>query len=340
MEEIVLPPHLRCASHTMNLIMCTDVEKWLLSTPETKAVYRNATTKCTGLWNKASRSTVASELVEDNLGKKLLVPCTTRWNSFYDALARVSEIPIVELNTLLSKLQMKAISEREYLVIREYCTVMKPLTMALDVLQGEKNCFYGTLLPTLQSLMHKTLELKKDLQILVGLPDAIVQSIRTRFAGALASEDAVLAAVTLPKFKLRSLHGQQERKDAAKASLIAECRKLALAREQQSGTTNPTPQQSTEEDFFSFPEDEDTYGPAESEVADYFKSVATEMDSLNQYPLIKKLSLKYNAATPSSAPVERLFSLGGLILSPKRNRLSDQKFERLLLLRYNHWFES
>lgn len=63
------------------------------------------------------------------------------------------------------------------------------------------------------------------------------------------------------------------------------------------------------------------------------------MDTLNHFPMIKKLSLKLNAATPSSAPVERLFSLGNLILSPKRNRLADHKFEKLLLLRYNHWFE-
>ena len=58
------------------------------------------------------------------------------------------------------------------------------------------------------------------------------------------------------------------------------------------------------------------------------------MDTLNSFPLIKYVSLKYNAATPSSAPVERLFSLGKLVFTPKRNRLSDQKFEKLLLLRW------
>jgi len=34
------------------------------------------------------------------------------------------------------------------------------------------------------------------------------------------------------------------------------------------------------------------------------------MDSLNGFPLIKKISLKYNAVTHPVTPMERLFSLG------------------------------
>uniref|UniRef100_A0A3Q3GFB7 HAT C-terminal dimerisation domain-containing protein n=1 Tax=Labrus bergylta TaxID=56723 RepID=A0A3Q3GFB7_9LABR len=322
---ITLPPHQRCASHTLNLVSCTDVDKWLLSTPGTKAVYRSATTKCTGLWNKASRSTVAAETVHDVISKKLLVPCTTRWNSFYDALARICGILMVELNTISTPVH--------------YCTVMKPLTVALDILQGEDHCYHGTLLPTLETLIFKTLQLKSGLHILIDLPEAI----KTRFAEVLESEDAVLAAVTLPKFKLRWLR-TQDRKDKAKASLLEECRKIVLYQDQQAGTSPPTRHLSTdsaiEDEFFSFEGEDDTSATAKSQVADYFKSGEQGIDSLNGFALIKKISLQHNAATPSSAPVERLFSLGKLVLTPKRNRLSDQKFEKLLVLRYNHWFNA
>uniref|UniRef100_A0A3B1K3A6 HAT C-terminal dimerisation domain-containing protein n=1 Tax=Astyanax mexicanus TaxID=7994 RepID=A0A3B1K3A6_ASTMX len=301
-DVINLPPHYRCASHILNLVSCSDIEKWILSRPE-KAVYRSATAKCTALWNKASRSTVAAETVEDVVAKKLIVPCSTRWNSFYDALARICEISIVDLNTISSKFGSKAITEKEHQFLKEYCIAMKPLTVALDILQGI--CYHGTLLPTLETLMMKTLELKRALQILVDLPEAIVE-VRTTFL-----DSALLAAVTLPRFKLRWLR-TQERKDKAKAELL--------------------------DAFFSFDDEDDISATAESQVADYLKSGAQGMDSLHGFPLIKRISLKHNAATPSSAPVERLFSLGKLVFTPKRNRLSDLKFEKLLLLRYNHWF--
>ena len=165
------------------------------------------------------------------------------------------------------------------------------------------------------------------------------QAIKTRFAEVLESETAVLAAVTLPKFKLRWLQ-TQERKDNAKASLLAECRKSAHDEDQLTGTNAPTRSLSTdsaiEDEFFSFEDEEDTSASVESQVADYLKQ---GMDTLDRFPLIKKISVKYNAATPSSAPVERPFSLGKLVFTPKRNRLTDKRFEMLLLLRYNQWFE-
>ncbi|KAK0143440.1 hypothetical protein N1851_018415 [Merluccius polli] len=97
--QLSLPPHHRCASHNINIISTSDVEKYLTTNAEIKAVYRSSIAKCTALWTKSSRSTLASEIVEEVGKRKLLVPTSTRWNSFFDAVKRIGDIPMSELNT-------------------------------------------------------------------------------------------------------------------------------------------------------------------------------------------------------------------------------------------------
>ena len=119
---------------------------------------------------------MASESVEEILRGKLLVPSKTRWNSFYDALYKVIENPLVDLNKLCTALGVRCITEKEYQFLKEYCMVVKPLTRALDILQGEDNCYHGMILPTIESMIIRTLEIKKDVSRMTsGLPDVIVE---------------------------------------------------------------------------------------------------------------------------------------------------------------------
>uniref|UniRef100_A0A8C6TNZ0 BED-type domain-containing protein n=1 Tax=Neogobius melanostomus TaxID=47308 RepID=A0A8C6TNZ0_9GOBI len=306
--QFSLPPHFRCASHTLNLISCNDIDKWLSSNSDSKCVYRSATAKCAALWTKASRSTVASEIVDEICGKKLIVPTSTRWNSFHDALSRISDNSAIDLNRLCARLEIRAPTEREHLFLKEYCSVLKPLTVALDILQWEdNNSYYGFLLPTLETLMSRTLALSDGLSRMTA--------IKTRFAPVLESKEALLAALTLPKCKVRWIGAAERREAAQTLPLTAALLRLT---------------------FFSFGEEEEDAMSfsIDAEVLEYMRSGA-ELEILNQFPRVRAVFMKYNAATPSSAPVERL---GGIVFTPRRNRLSDKRFERLLLMRYNRTF--
>ncbi|ROL50607.1 hypothetical protein DPX16_23877 [Anabarilius grahami] len=118
--QFSLPPHYRCASHTINLISTSDVDKHLNSCADTKAVYRSSIAKCSALWTKASRSTLASEQVEEVSCRKLMVPTSTRWNSLYEAISRIITILMNELNPLCVKLGIKCLNEREYLFCHDH----------------------------------------------------------------------------------------------------------------------------------------------------------------------------------------------------------------------------
>ena len=92
--EYELRPHQRCAAHTLNLVANNDVNKFLSSSPLSRSIYWSSFGKCTALWNKASHSTVASDKLQEVLKRKLLVPSTTHWNVYYDAIERVVENPL------------------------------------------------------------------------------------------------------------------------------------------------------------------------------------------------------------------------------------------------------
>ena len=114
--------------HTLNLVACKDVDKFLSSSTASKNVYHNSFAKSSALWNKASRSTVASDTVQEVTKRKLVIPNATRWNSYYNAVVRVSENSLLELNELCTKLELRCFSKREFKFLKEYCAVLKPLT--------------------------------------------------------------------------------------------------------------------------------------------------------------------------------------------------------------------
>jgi len=211
---------------------------------------------------------------------------------------------------------------------------MQPLAVALDMLQVENKCYIGFLLLTLTSLECKLRALKPSVKLTVPLIDAILSDLDTRFAGYSDRSELIIASVTLPQFRLRWL---DEAKKAAARSLMYE---YATAVQQQTATTshdtdNVSGSASREDDFFCFEAQPAENTDARTEVDMFLVDTSRDIHCLNRYPVIQKLFLQYNTALPSIAPVEKLFSLGGQILTPIRNRLTPAHFERQMLLRAN-----
>lgn len=96
--------------------------------------------------------------------------------------------------------------------------------------------------------------------------------------------------------------------------------------------SSTTASDTDEADFFYFASSRST--PSHKHL-EFLNDTNKQISMLEKHPEVKQLFIRYNTCIPSSAPVERLFSPGSLVLAKRRNRLSDKLFEMLLLLKVN-----
>ena len=76
-------------------------------------MYQSSFDKSVALQNKASRSTVAADKVEEVAKRKLMVPTPTSWNSCYDAVVWITENSSTELNKLCTGMGLRCFNDKE-----------------------------------------------------------------------------------------------------------------------------------------------------------------------------------------------------------------------------------
>jgi len=199
LDNINLPLHRRCASHTINLIATNDIEKALNNIDNKciynerekkllhfKKVYRKVIAKIQKLWNKQNQSCLVAEKIHEQFGVYLKSPSQTRWNGLYDGISQINNLLKVPLGSnkfhnVFDFCSIPRFGLEEIDFIQEYVDVMKPLADSLDFLQGEKSVYMGFLLPTLYALQKKYNKLKvKNFTICGSLVEIIVTGIDKR----------------------------------------------------------------------------------------------------------------------------------------------------------------
>ena len=78
---------------------------------------------------------------------------------------------------------------------------MKPLSKALGILQSEKTCFKGYLLPTLYKMRIKFEKIQPMLYCCGPMVTAIINGIHLRFENMLNDKELIAAAILIPHFK-------------------------------------------------------------------------------------------------------------------------------------------
>ena len=230
---------------------------------------------------------------------------------------------------------------------------MTPVCQSLDILQGEKKAFLGILLPTVTATMKMLADMNEDSSIIMTKPllKALLNGFMKRFAHLFGDMDYLIASATHPHFKLTWLKSVDRKiipdADATATQIKDKVRSFILSE----ANSMPKEELSSGEDssmegvdFFAALRDDARPSHAhfrhnnyEVDLERYFCELPVKSSKglrRDMFPndLIYRTFIKYNTAVPSSASVERLFSLGKDILRPKRCGLSDSLFNMLVFL--------
>lgn len=232
-----------------------------------------------------------------------------------------------KLSEVCKAVGVPALVQAELSFLKEYVMVMAPLAASLDILQGDQNCALGFVLPTLTVLKNKLLNM--ELRVTKPLRDSLLGGVDRRFGYVFTSPDFIVAAVTHPKFKLLWVDNAAKR---AEYTQMLETAIVSFNNSNNLTTTNMGTSDNSDDDFFAFNAAEVRRSQKHLE---YLNNSSKELAMLHSHAEVKQLFLRFNTCLSSSAPVERLFSSGALVLTKKRNKLSDSLFEQLLLLKLN-----
>lgn len=333
---LFLPTVQRCASHTLEQVVTEDFRQAMLQGPMCQLHY-SAMAKVAAIWSKCHHLQVGMVAAEEIGKMALVVPSVIRWNVEYCAVQKIVSLTERELTELCARLEVPRMQPEEMAFLKEYITVFHPLAFALELFQAEQKCYLGLVIPTVLSLKNKLNEQKDAANYLGEVINAIVVAIDVRFQELFASTEAKFATATTPQFRLWWMNAS-EREDM--------CSLLATEASQIEPSSlieaNPSRRLSTiesEDDFFS-------YGPVKpavqiqqrgvmEEIRKYMEGTGKSLECLQDFPRVKQLFLRYNTTLPSTAPVQRLFSQKGNLVTSQRNFLTDDYFERIQLLRYN-----
>ncbi len=84
--------------------------------------------------------------------------------------------------------------------LSEYCIVMKPVSMALNILQSETNTQMGWLIPTIYLLDSKLKKMEASIKACLPL------ILQNRFGEFIEDTELIGAAILLPKLKTSWTH--------------------------------------------------------------------------------------------------------------------------------------
>lgn len=346
-----------CVVQNLFALVTTDFIELLKLDEKLFQLHRNVFGRCSEIWTKCT-STQKCDKIKSFIAFPSKYPTSTDWTTLYDCVRAMINNK-EKLTNLCVFLDVPFLTPIEIEYLEEYCQLMEPMASALKFLQTESQMLYGYFLPSLVTIKVKLHKLDfYSFKHLSFAGEQIGNKLFERFQNFYEIRpeciNAVIAAVSCPviKFKFVKALSQIVPKVTTESirsyfiNYAKEFQGFVMENHCKSENTSSVKMEtSVDESFFDFEQcskAKDSFDPEveiKNEINRYLADDDHSLSSLERYPIVKRLFLKYNTTIPSYASVRRLFAYSGLTSCKRNLKMSGRHFERLVFMKAFECYE-
>lgn len=356
---------LSCFAHTIQLC----VRDGLKNIPHISKVFE----KCQKIAKFSSQSSKIADLLEE-LDVRISKMNITRWNSEYMLMRSILSIERNDLESI-TKLMDNTVTflNNDLVILREIIDVLEPFYEISIKCQSDTIVTVSLVVPAIVHIITHLRDIGTSISICTKLVEQLQSSIEKRFPGIIHRLNLVdvdkheafndplyfIATVLDPSFKFYWISDMKlpaNLENRLKQNIIQLILDEISSYTDPSSSSSPLPTKVLPIDCASNPlktkkrkmfayhennidaSDTMTYNPMyelQSYLNDPLRSRFSDYWANSRFHNLKKLVVRIFSVQASSAPVERVFSHAGLILSARRTNMSEQLFRDLVLLKVN-----
>ena len=355
-ESEEINTELRCHDHTLQLA----ITKAIKNSGELDAAIK----KCKDLASHTHRSAPSTSKLQDACGelgiqpRKLIVPCTTRWNSEYMCVKSVLQVKeaVEALALTTEEFERSCPSEDQWKTLENCLPILEKINSISVTLSADKKPTIQEVIPELfvlhQELIaqenHKHKPTKIFFRMLMG-------ELQRRFPlnGAMQQINC-MANFLDPRYKGLHLMEYQKFEETKTAILIQEKAPMEEEAPARASNTDEGSNQNSQVNYHDLLRKRlkqnistsissnpsklalelDHYLDAKTadekiDILDWWKLMKT------QYPILSKFARKYLCIPASSASSERAFSTAGNVVTCRRTTLAVDNVEKIVFIKEN-----
>lgn len=350
---------LSCFAHTLQLC----VRDGLKNIPHIARVLG----KCQTLVKFSTQSSVVADLL-DGLNKHMNKMNMTRWNSEYMLIKSILSIGKTDIESIVKQMDTPfAFLQNDFMILEEIINILEPFNEISIKCQSETIATISLVVPGIVHFINHLSDIKANLSFCSKLVEQLQSSIEKRFSGIIHRlnlinveinepfSDALyfVAAVLDPSFKffwMNDLKLSPNVERRLKQNIV----QLILddisndSRLSSNLRTEPPTSLSTvpkpKKKIFAYTDYDENFNNKiatdPTSQLDYYlndpiRTKFSDYWSNSRLTILKQLVTRIFSVQASSAPVERVFSHAGLILSSRRMNMNERLFKDLVFLKVN-----